>query len=171
VTAAIRRAVLTDAPALAALHVRTWQVAYAHALPAEYLDALDVAERTVAWQERLAARTAPVETYVAEVDGAVVGFTAAGPYRGDDHVGEVYAIYVEPGHWSTGTGWLLMDRAVAHLAAAGFTTVRLWVLADNPRARDFYARYGFTSDGASKQDTIGAVEVFELRYSMVLPGN
>jgi ribosomal protein S18 acetylase RimI-like enzyme len=169
-TATVRRAAEPDAPAIAAVHVRTWQAAYAHALPAAYLGALDAAERAATWRERLAARVAPVETYVVEVGGTVVGFVAAGPGRGEEAVGEVYAIYVEPGHWSTGAGRLLMQTAVTHLAAAGFTTVRLWVLEDNPRARDFYARNGFAADGASRPETIGGVDVIEVRYSMEIGG-
>ena len=35
------------------------------------------------------------------------------------------------------------------------TTVTLWVLADNERARHFYRRHGFQADGVDRYDDIG----------------
>ena len=48
---------------------------------------------------------------------------------------------------------------------------QLIAIPDNPRARRFYERAGFTPDGQVKTDTIGAggpyaTEVAELRYSV-----
>jgi RimJ/RimL family protein N-acetyltransferase len=83
----------------------------------------------------------------------------------------VYAIYVDPDRWSTGTGRALMDTAVAHLHDAGFVEIRLWVLDDNPRARRFYERAGFRADGVTKVDTFDAggrfeTEAVEVRYAL-----
>src|SRR3954451_25008746 len=46
---AIRRAVPSDAPALAAVHVRAWQAAYRGMMSDDLLDALDVGERERIW--------------------------------------------------------------------------------------------------------------------------
>ena len=78
-------------------------------------------------------------------------------------VGEVYALYVAPDWWSSGTGRSLMSRAVAALSDAGYERAVLWVLEANARARRFYERAGFTSDGATNVlDRLGGVT--ELRY-------
>ncbi len=165
----LRPATVDDAAELAAVQVRTWQAAYAHALPAAYLDSLDLPSRVERWRDILRSRIHPVQTYVAELDGGFAGFTSVGPYRSDPAVGEVYAIYVNPRSWSTGVGRALMDTGVTHLVAAHFTEIRLWVLEDNPRARGFYERRGFATDGSATTDTIGegphATDIREVRYA------
>jgi GNAT superfamily N-acetyltransferase len=78
-------------------------------------------------------------------------------------VGEVYALYVTPDWWSTGTGRSLMSRAVAALSDAGYERAVLWVLEANARARRFYDRAGWILDGASNVlDGLGGV--VEVRY-------
>jgi GNAT superfamily N-acetyltransferase len=82
-------------------------------------------------------------------------------------VAELYALYVRPAWWSTGTGRALMDRVLARSVAAGYSSVTLWVLRDNRRARRFYERAGFAPDGASNVLT-GLGDVRELRYRQQL---
>jgi GNAT superfamily N-acetyltransferase len=159
-----------DADAIAAVHVRTWQAAYAQALPASFLSSLDAGARAERWRATLKEARPANATFVA-VDDRVVGFASVGPDRADATLGEVYAIYVDPSHWSTGAGLALMRRAVEHLEAAGFREIGLWVLEANPRARRFYERFGFVPDGSTKLDTIGgdrpdATVVVELRYAL-----
>ena len=62
---------------------------------------------------------------------------------------ELYALYVHPGWWSTGTGRALMDRVLAEVRAEGYPRIVLWVLAENARARRFYERCGFRLSGAT----------------------
>jgi ribosomal protein S18 acetylase RimI-like enzyme len=89
-----------------------------------------------------------------------------GPSRDDDIPGtEVYAIYVLPEEFSTGMGRALMAAAVAELPGAA--EVGLWVLADNPRARRFYERFGFTLSGRSK--TLPHPPLQEVHYRLRLP--
>jgi ribosomal protein S18 acetylase RimI-like enzyme len=78
--------------------------------------------------------------------------------------GELYALYVTPFWWSTGTGRALMDHALTALKAEGYTRVVLWVLDDNTRARRFYERAGFTADGGANVIT-GLGGVLEVRYT------
>jgi GNAT superfamily N-acetyltransferase len=82
-------------------------------------------------------------------------------------VAELYALYVRPAWWSTGTGRALMDRVLARSAAAGYASVTLWVLRDNERARRFYERAGFAPDGATNVLT-SLAGVLELRYHRTL---
>ena len=79
-------------------------------------------------------------------------------------VGELYALYVAPAWWSTGTGRALMGHVLTALGADGYPRAILWVLADNARARRFYERAGFTPDGSTNVIT-GLGGVLELRYA------
>lgn len=156
-----------DYEAVAVVHVRTWQVAYAGIVPADHLAAMDVAANA----ERRRTMPAPpgARTLVATDDGQVVGFVAFGPsYEGDG--GQLYAIYVLPSSWRRGAGRLLFDAAKDGLAAAGFRDMRLWVLEENHPARRFYERMGMTPDGARDHYVPNGtdVELPELRYAMAL---
>jgi RimJ/RimL family protein N-acetyltransferase len=44
----------------------------------------------------------------------------------------------------------------------------LWVLEDNPRARRFYEREGWSPDGEAKSDAFLGVRVNEVRYRIHL---
>jgi GNAT superfamily N-acetyltransferase len=82
-------------------------------------------------------------------------------------VGEVYALYVIPDWWSTGTGRSLMSCAVATLSDAGYQRAVLWVLEANDRARRFYEKAGWIPDGASNV-LAGLGRAVEVRYSRPL---
>ena len=81
----------------------------------------------------------------------------------------VAAIYLSSDSWGKGFGRELMNAALAHLAGAGYSHVTLWVLDTNARARAFYAKAGFTADGAVKVDDRGSFQLREVRYRRPLP--
>ncbi|SCL33472.1 L-amino acid N-acyltransferase YncA [Micromonospora pallida] len=151
----IRREEPGDAEAVAHVHVRSWQAGYAGIMPAEVLDRLNV----VAWAQRrrdmaTADPANPFTTLVAEAEGRVTGFATFGPYRInqsraelDETRGEVVGLYVDPACWGDGTAGALLTAARAGLADRGWTTYRVWVLADNARAHRFYTRAGLSPDG------------------------
>jgi ribosomal protein S18 acetylase RimI-like enzyme len=90
--------------------------------------------------------------------------TAAGA---EGRVAELYALYVHPAWWSTGTGRALLDQVLAKVAAAGYRCITLWVLEDNARARRFYERAGFAPDDTSHGlPDLGGVT--EIRYRRAL---
>ena len=96
---------------------------------------------------------------------ALVGDLTPAGRAGD--TGELYALYVTPAWWSTGTGRELMGSVLGALRAAGYPKAVLWVLADNARARRFYDRAGFAPDGAT--NVLGGLGgVLELRYAREL---
>src|ERR1051326_1618672 len=156
----VRPATADDAHAIGTVHVRTWQAAYDGLMPAEALASLDVDARAAFWGGGLQRLSLPPALLVAGADGEVVGFASIGRYGAVDGVdsaedppaGQVYAIYVLPGHWSTGAGHALMQASVEHLSAQGFPEARLWVLDTNERGRRFYERFGYTADGAEQLD-------------------
>jgi len=181
----IRRAVAEDAEAVERVRTRGWQVAYAHLMPAVYLDGLDaqLPARAERIRERILDAPEHRQSYVATEDGdrsRVIGFVHVGNYRLDQkaggpldaHAGEVYAIYVDPDAWGTGAGQALMDVGLDWLARRRLRPVRLWVLEGNSRARAFYERYGFAPDGeaatiAIEQPGQLPIELPELRYALV----
>jgi GNAT superfamily N-acetyltransferase len=59
-------------------------------------------------------------------------------------------LFVVPEHWGAGVGSALHDLALERLRAMGTTEARLWTLADNPSARPFYERRGWTTTGATR---------------------
>lgn len=157
----VRTATLDDSDQTARAHIRAWQAAYGHALPAAYLASFDPSEWAQRRRAQLAAQTPPSECFVAEVEDAIVGHATVGPFRDPDgtdnrRVGEILAIYVVPEQWSAGIGSALMRTALDHLVGHGLTEVRLWVIADNPRARRFYERFGYIADGGSRMVPVGA---------------
>ena len=85
----------------------------------------------------------------------------------DGSVAELYALYVRPAWWSTGTGRALMERVLARTSGAGYRSITLWVLRDNLRARRFYERAGFAPDGATNV-LRRLADVTELRYRRAL---
>jgi GNAT superfamily N-acetyltransferase len=81
--------------------------------------------------------------------------------------GELYALYVDPGWWSTGTGRALMAAAVERLTASAYQRAVLWVLDGNARARAFYEKAAWQPDGALNV-LMGLGGVREVRYARAL---
>ena len=130
-----------DAPAIAALHIRSWQVHSRGLVPDAVLDSLDLDT----WIERRRSHLAdPIPgslNWVVEADGGVVGWCVTGPSRGPDHIPdstELYAMYLDPERVGRGFGRALWLRARAELTGH----VALWVLEQNTRARRFYEAAG-----------------------------
>jgi ribosomal protein S18 acetylase RimI-like enzyme len=163
----VRRARLEDAAAIAEVHVRTWQAAYEHVFGAERLASLTVEQRLPLWRQIL---DDPSQTvFVAEGDeGRVEGWCTVGRSRDADADAELWGIYVLPEAWGSGAGTELMRAGIEALRESGCRDAILWVLEDNPRARRFYEREGWSADGQRKLDRFLGVQVAEVRYRTTL---
>jgi RimJ/RimL family protein N-acetyltransferase len=159
----VRRARPDDAAAIAEVHVRTWQDAYEHVFGAERLAGVTVEQRLPMWRQILndPAQTALV---VENEAGRIVGWCTVAPSRDADADGELWGIYVLSEAWGSGAGTALMAAGIDALRESGYREVILWVLEDNPRARRFYEREGWTLDGLRKEDRFLGVPVTEVRY-------
>lgn len=154
----LRTATLDDVAACARLHTQCWREAYGPLLdPDRLAAAIDVTRSEERWREQL---RGGAQRLLALRDGVPVGFSASGPSRDEDAPTpvELYALYVAAAEWGRGIGRLLLAEEL------GGDSASLWVLEDNRRARAFYERHGFVTDGARVTDpTLGAWEVRMVR--------
>ena len=163
----VRPATAEDADAIGRVQVETWRAAYEGLMTDEAVATFDVESRQRMWREGLAQEPRPGSaTFVAELDGEVVGFASVGAGRDEEGVGELYAIYLHPSCWDRGIGRALLERAEESMRSAGFTRAILWVLEGNERGERFYRAGGWVCDGR-KLDTFQGAEVAELRYRKV----
>lgn len=158
-----------DASAIAALHVRSWQAAYAGILAPEYLASLSVDERAARWRHILEVGASQIHVAVGDA-AAIHGFVNHGPLRnGPDQPakGEIWALYVAPEHWGRGVGRALLSHAMRELRARGRVDVSLAVLAGNARAIHFYVSQGFARmPVAARRIELGGHEVEEIAYAL-----
>ncbi len=170
-TIEIRPAAPSDAAEIAEAHVRAWQAAYRGLMPQDFLDGLDVERREAGWRRLLDGPTG-FGVLVPVLDGRVVGFASTGPSRDDaEGLAELYAINLHPDAWGHGAGSALLRAAEGEIARRGHHEAVLWVVPGNTRARRFYERHGWTSDGVERPiDVADGVSVPELRYRRALPG-
>jgi ribosomal protein S18 acetylase RimI-like enzyme len=169
----IRPATIDDAPAIAEVHVRSWQWAYRGQIPDDYLDRMsDTLDRRIeARRAELANLPLDDRWWVAEQAGQIVGFAITQPSRDDDVpplTGEVALIYLLPEAAGKGVGRALFARAVEDLRERGYRRATLWVLESNARARRFYEAAGFAPDGARKTEERPGALLHEVRYYKAL---
>jgi ribosomal protein S18 acetylase RimI-like enzyme len=188
----IRAGSAAHAAQIAAVQRESWFAAYEGVIAPEVIDRITVPDDgarirqsfwTRPWQRMLVAVDSGAgdpgaSDSGASASGGIVGYASFGPETDvlnapwpypltadgeGGRVAELYALYVRPAWWSTGTGRALMDKVLARSAAAGYQSITLWVLRDNQRARRFYDRAGFAPDGATNVLT-GLGGVLEVRY-------
>lgn len=162
-----RPAAPEDAPAIAAVHVESWNAAYRGVIADEALDELTVERLTPEWRREIEASEAAVA--VVEDDGEVVGYSRYGAARDDDldpsGWAEVYGFYLHPDAWGRGGGRVLMEHVKADLRGRGFHSACLWVVQVNEGAQAFYRALGFAPDGRDDKLCIGAPEYrFRTRF-------
>jgi L-amino acid N-acyltransferase YncA len=157
----IRAARAADAEGIARVHVTAWQEAYVDAFPAEYLTALDPADRVDRWRRIIEDDAEDVRVAVdTDTDtDTVVGWATSGYRRDPDgpRTLELNGIYLLGSYHGSGAGQGLID------AALGERPAYLWVLEVNPRAQAFYLRNRFAFDGGARTDHVGGHPVSELR--------
>jgi ribosomal protein S18 acetylase RimI-like enzyme len=159
----VRSADVSDAAAIARVHVASWRSTYSGLLPDDFLASLDEAAYTERWGRILAEPTTRV--YVAADGPDVVGFASGGRERAGEtgYEGELYAIYVLRETQGRGHGRRLVQAVATGLRELDLRDMIVWVLRDNSGARKFYERLG----GAyvrSQPITIGSTLLQEVSY-------
>jgi GNAT superfamily N-acetyltransferase len=161
----IRQADLDDAAAIARVHIDAWRTTYVGIVPDEYLASLSYDEREQQWREGLANPANGEFTLVAEDHRqAIVGFATGGPERegNTEYRGELRAVYLLSESRRSGIGRRLVAGVAGRLIEAGYDSMLVWVLADNP-SRQFYEALGarFICD---KVVEIGGARLIEVAY-------
>lgn len=159
----IRLANPTDALAIALVHAQCWHETYVGLLPDEFLANATAEHRLLGRQQVLADPS--VTSFVAEHQSEIVAFADCGPYRGctEQSMGEVYAIYVLKSAQGKGIGAELMSCCATTLIEQGRTSLRLWCLEANARARGFYEASGGKVVGC-RETSRGALHLAEVEY-------
>ena len=129
----LRRALPEDMARVADIWHQAWHLGHAGHVP----DGLTRARTLEAFHERTPPRVA--DTTVAEVGGAVVGFTMV---VGD----EVEQLFVAPDHHGSGVAAALLAESERQVAER-YDVAWLAVVVGNARARRFYEKHGWTDAG------------------------
>lgn len=165
----IRPGLLQDASGIAQVHVQSWQTSYRGIVSSEVLENQSVSRRQGYWEQVLAYETFGEDLHcvfvAANENGEIVGFASGGKSRQENlpFAGELYAIYLLETVKRQGIGQKLFYSATEKLRAEGFSSMMLWVLAENIPGRRFYEKMGgrpVTEQGI----VIGGQELMEVAY-------
>jgi GNAT superfamily N-acetyltransferase len=138
-----------DAAALARVHVRSWRETYAGLLPGAFLAQMNAGVYARRWRRQLMSAEPPEVVLCAEGAGGLVGYCGASVR---DASAEVSTLYVIRPAQRRGVGKRLISSAGKVAAARGATSMRLWVLNGNAKAKSFYEHLGGV---AGEERTVG----------------
>ena len=145
----IRKVLADDTAEVLRIYVASWNLGFGERMPRIEADP----DRLARWQVDLAAPS-PQRWWLAERDGAIVGFAGIGPCRDpvDPALGELDTIAVDPNCWRSGVGRALMSQALRALSSDGYREAVLWTFADYPRGDTFYRAMGWSRSGTFRND-------------------
>jgi GNAT superfamily N-acetyltransferase len=162
----IRRGVVDDATEASRMHAETWRTSYRGLVPDALLDGLADDRWENGWRRGFESMDPTRVVHVAEIDGRIVGFAGGGrarPSAPPGYIGEVYAIYVRPGHQRQGIGRVLLKAAADGLVERGLVPIVIWTLFNNPQSRGFYESVGGAVVGEKREPFDGFV-LHEVAY-------
>ena len=171
----IRRAVASDAAAIAAVKWRAFGANYRGMLPDGFLDQRGIVPPATFWLGRaLLPPTPDHRLWVWGRPGNVFGYADTGPVHPDDldgarpGAGEVYELYVDPLTQARGGGSRLLAAAEEGFARSGFGWAELSTLTTNLPAQAFYEARGWSPTGRTIHVDLGIVAFDEHRYARPL---
>jgi ribosomal protein S18 acetylase RimI-like enzyme len=136
----IREATAADIPALADLHVRTWNATYPKV---EKKPTVEIRERQ--WRQAFEVTDGSWFCFVVEDrNGALVGFAKGIPYSHPDlpdFAGELSKIYLLRDYQRQGLGRRLLGHVVRRFLSQGVASILLFADPQNPSCR-FYEALG-----------------------------
>lgn len=143
----IRPAALADLPAIAAIHLKGWELAYGAFIPGDQLAAMQPDRRLPLWRDWLT--HAEKLILVGSVGDGIDGFLLGGPVKEHnvtegDLVGfdcEIYSLHCRAHVQGKGLGRALIAAAAAHWLREGKCALMLWAYSDNAYRR-FYEKIG-----------------------------
>ena len=161
-----RQAKSNEAKAIAALHAKSWQVAYKGILSDAFLNNEVEENRLKIWTERFANPVGNEFIYVAVEDNLMKGFVCV--YGNDDAQwgALIDNLHVLPESKGQGIGKQLMHEA-AKWIGDNYPNPHfyLWVYEDNYEARRFYEKMGGQNVERHLHDNPGGGASYALRYA------
>ena len=144
----IRKAIVSDASAIAAININTWKIAYKGIIPQSHLDSLSINDKIPRWEKAINDLAENKKNlYVAEISifngKEIIGFSMGGPSHFEDYKidGDLHAIYILPKYWKQGIGTLLFNSVIKFFISMNYKTMIIWALKENS-AGDFYLKMG-----------------------------
>ena len=147
----IRQAEISDAAAIATIHVNAWRIAYRNIIDPTYLHySLSVEDRLSYWREKLMMsrlKGAKFMIFVSVLPHPIhhdrekpVGFIAVGPVNKKilPARGQIHGLYLNPDFRSRGIGTRLFQKGRHFLKQNGLGQFCAWTLEKNSTARSFY---------------------------------
>jgi ribosomal protein S18 acetylase RimI-like enzyme len=142
--AELRRAIASDLPQIAWLHVQSWQTAYRGVVPEELLRSMSAERSLPGWQKTY--DSFPDNLAVAYDQAGIAGFCCAGPVVDSDKnhpfTFEIYGIHVRPDCHRKGLGSELVVQAFDRMRALGLDGAIVWTLEALAQSRRFYEKQG-----------------------------
>lgn len=176
-TILVRPAHPGDLAALVNIQRTAWLAAFGPTMPAEYLaPRIDEQAITAEWQARLAQTPANShsadQVLVAERAGTLLGYVEGGMAKTDEPplptptatAAELRRLYLSPDAWGSGVAVALHDALLSALAPHADIAV-LWVGTTNARARRFYERNGWITNGVGNTWTAHGMTMGNVRYT------
>lgn len=160
----IRHAVSGDENILAEIHVESWRSAFAQILSPQTLNACTDKKAITSMYARVLQQDM-AKGWILFVDAIPHCMAFWGACREDaaPNTAELICIHSLCGNWGKGYGSKMMQHILDEIKCAGYTTVNLWVFAENTRARKFYEKHGFELSGKQRLN-YDALEVMYTKY-------
>lgn len=166
-----RAATLEDAAAIANVEVTSMQVANREFMPAVHLEKMDRLSSAERWknalpstEEQVPDQVAPDHIVVVAVhEKTVIGYVGAGKTN-DKDVGFISSLFILSEYWGVGIGKVLMAEAMDIFREFKCHSAILCAYCDNPRARRFYERLGWTLTGKTYTQEIEGIKLEMVYY-------
>ena len=163
----IRLAKPSDAPDMAEVHARSWEVAYKDIIPMEYIKQKN-ATRPDLYKRIITDDN--TTRYVIQVNGKTVGIMCIGTPEcddADDNYYELHGIYLHPDYYRKGIGTQAVNFAFGIARKLGKKFMNVWVFAENANSINFYKKCGFSADGKTNTREYGKVlEAIRMRKEL-----
>jgi len=160
-----RRAAACDADRIAQLHAESWRRTYRGMMRDEFLDGDVLSNRCEAWRDLMSSVGDGKLVLLAEEGANLAGFICV---TGDEDVlwgSYIDNLHVGSGYMRRGVGRALMGHAARWLGDTySRSSVYLWVMRANDRARRFYEALGASNAGERSLLDPGGGSALNCRY-------
>lgn len=139
----IHIATSVDAADVAALHHLSHTTSFAAFASPEWVASRKLENYRAQWAAHLGKRDPRGRTWVARVEGRIVGMVRISPMP-EEGLAQLTSMHVHPDYQGQGIGRSLMNIAEKFIEEAGYQRAVLGVIVANHRARALYEKRGWT---------------------------